>query len=279
MKRPNPRTLLLLASVVVYLVYTLFPVYWLLVSSFKPYIEIFQLQPTFLPRNPTLLNYLKVVKGEGIGVNFLWSLMNTTLISIAVTIACVLIGGLAGYGMSRSRNRFIYMLPLAFLLFSLTPPQTYAVPLFLTLGRLRLLDTQLGLAIVYLTFGLPFPIWFLSQYFKSVPREFEEVAHVDGYPRIQIVFRIVFPLAAPALMTAAIFCFMGTWNEFFFASILTSKRAMTMPVAIMSFQDARVMAWDLSTASSMLAVIPLGIILTILQRYVVQGLTAGGLKE
>jgi len=279
MKRPSPKTLLLLVSVVVYLAYTLFPIYWLLISSFKPYIEIFQLHPSFFPRDPTLVNYLKVIKGEGIGVNFLWSLANTIAISIAVTIACVLIGGLAGYGMSRSSNRFIYMLPLAFLLFSLTPPQTYAVPLFLTLGKLGLIDTQLGLAIVYLTFGLPFPIWFLSQYFKSVPREFEEVARVAGYPRIQIVFKIVFPLAAPALMTAAIFSFMGTWNEVFFASILTSKRAMTMPVAIMSFQDARVMAWDLSTASSMLAVIPLGIILTILQRYVVQGLTAGGLKE
>jgi multiple sugar transport system permease protein len=265
-------------GVLIYLIYTLFPIYWLGISSFKKDKEIFSMHPTLFPQQPTFENYVKIVEGEGIGVNFLASLGNTAVIAIAVTVVDILIGGIAAYGISRSRSRLIYSLPLVFLLFSLTPPQTYALPIFITLREVNLLDTRLGLALVYLAFSLPLPIWFLSQYFKSIPREFEDSAKVDGCGRFQIIFRIVFPLAAPALSTSAIFAFMHTWNEFFFASILTSRQAITMPVAIMNFQDARAMAWDLSTAASMLAVIPLVLILTVLQRYVIHGLTAGGIK-
>ena len=269
---------LFFTAIVIYLIYTLFPIYWLGISSFKSDKEIFSLHPTLLPEQPTIENYFKIVQGEGIGVNFLASLWNTAVIAISVTLVDVFIGGIAAYGISRSRNRWIYSLPLVFLLFSLTPPQTYALPIFITLRELRLLDTRFGLALVYLAFSLPLPIWFLSQYFKSIPREFEDSAKVDGCGRFQVIFRIVFPLAAPALSTSAIFAFMHTWNEFFFASILTSRQAITMPVAIMNFQDARAMAWDLSTAASMVAVVPLVIILAVLQRYVIQGLTAGGIK-
>jgi multiple sugar transport system permease protein len=265
-------------GVMFYLIYTLFPIYWLGISSFKKDKEIFSMRPTLFPQQPTIKNYVKIVEGEGIGVNFLASLGNTAVIAISVTVVDVLIGGIAAYGISRSRSRLIYSLPLVFLLFSLTPPQTYALPIFITLREVGLLDTRLGLALVYLAFSLPLPIWFLSQYFKSIPREFEDSAKVDGCGRFQIIFRIVFPLAAPALSTSAIFAFMHTWNEFFFASILTSRQAITMPVAIMNFQDARAMAWDLSTAASMLAVVPLVLILTVLQRYVIHGLTAGGIK-
>ncbi len=272
------KRLLFFAVVLFYLLYTLFPIYWLAVNSFKPAREIFSLNPSLFPQNFTLDNYVRVLRGEGIGVNFMLALRNTVVVAVVVTLLGVFVGGIAAYGISRSKNRLIYGLPLVFLLFSLTPPQTYAVPIFTTLRALHLLDTQIGLMLVYLTFSLPLPIWFMSQYFKSIPREFEESARIDGCNRFQVIFKIVFPLAAPAVSTSAIFIFMQNWNEFFFAMTLTSRRAMTMPVAIMNFQDARAMAWDLSTASSMLAVIPLVIILTVLQRYVIQGLTGGGLK-
>lgn len=267
-----------LIVIALYVVFTLFPIYWLASSSFKQSSEIFRLQPTLFPQAPTFANYQKVLKGEGIGVDFLWSLFNTGVVSVVVMLAGVFIGSLAGYGMSRSRSKFIYFLPFVFLVFSLTPPQTYAVPIFSSLRRFGLLDTRFGLGVVYLTFSLPFSVWFLSQYFKSIPREYEEGAIVDGCSRLGVLFRIVFPLSAPALMTSAIFSFMHTWNEFLFASILTSRNAMTMPVAIMSFQDARALAWDLSTAASMIAVVPLVVVLILLQRYVVTGLTAGGMK-
>ena len=126
------------------------------------------MHPTLFPQQPTIGNYVKIVEGEGIGVNFLASLGNTAVIAISVTVIDVLIGGIAAYGISRSRSRLIYSLPLVFLLFSLTPPQTYALPIFITLREVGLLDTRLGLALVYLAFSLPLPIWFLSQYFKSI---------------------------------------------------------------------------------------------------------------
>ena len=276
--RKAVKRLLFSTLILVYVSYALFPIYWLAITSFKTRSEIFMLYPTIFPRKLTVNNFMQVLRGEGIGVNFMSSLRNTVIIAIVVTSINLLLGGLAGYGISRAKSRIIYGLPLLFLLFSLTPPQTYAVPIFITLRKLGLLDTLLGLIFVYTAFSLPLPIWFLSQYFKSVPREFEEAALVDGCSRVKVIFKIMFPLASPALCTSAIFTFMHTWNEFFFASILTSRRAMTMPVAIMSFQDARVMAWDLSTAASMLAIVPLIVVLTVLQKYVIQGLTAGGLK-
>lgn len=272
------RERILLILVIVYAVYVLFPTYWLFINSFKLEKDIFTVKPALIPLHPTIHNYIAVLRYEVAGVGFLRYLYNSLIISTAVTLLSIVLGGVAAYGMSRSRSLVIYLLPLPFLIFSLTPPQVYLNPIFLTLKSIHLLDTQLGLILVYLTFSLPLPIWFLSQYFKNIPIEFDDAAHVDGCNLFQIIFRIIFPMAAPALSTSAIFVFMYTWNEFFLAGILTTKYAVTLSVGIMNFQQAHSVSWNLTTAASMIAVFPLILIIATLQKYVVSGLTAGGLK-
>jgi multiple sugar transport system permease protein len=262
-----------------FMIYILFPVYWLINSSFKLEKEIFSFNPTFYPHKFIYNNYRTVLFMREGGVNFMAYFSNSLIIAITVLILSIFIGGLAAYGMSRSKSRAVYILPLIFLAFSLTPPQAYVNPLYLMMKYLNLLDTKLGLIIIYLLFSLPLPIWFLSQYFKGIPKELEEVAKIDGCTRLQVMSKIVLPLSAPGIFTSAIFVFMYVWNEYFLAGIFTSTpRAMTLPIGIMNFQQAHSVSWNLTTAASMLAVFPLVIVISIFQRYIVQALMAGALK-
>lgn len=262
-----------------FMIYVLFPIYWLINNSFKTEKEIFLFNPTFYPHEFTYNNYRTVLFMRAGGVNFMAYFSNSLIVAITAVILSIFIGGLAAYGISRSKSRAAYILPLIFLAFSLTPPQTYVHPLYLMMKYLKLLDTKLSLIIIYTLFSLPLPIWFLSQYFKGIPEELEDAAKIDGCTRLQVISKIVLPLSSPGISVSAIFVFMYTWNEFFLAGIFTSTlRAMTLPIGIMNFQQAHSISWNLTTAASMLAVFPLVIVISIFQRYIVKGLTAGALK-
>jgi len=262
-----------------FMIYVLFPIYWLVNNSFKTEKEIFLFNPTFYPHEFTYYNYRTVLFMRGGGVNFMAYFSNSLIVAITTLILSIFIGGLAAYGISRSKSRAIYILPLIFLAFSLTPPQAYVNPLYFMMKYLKLLDTKLSLIIIYTLFSLPLPIWFLSQYFKGIPEELEEAARIDGCTRFQVISKIVLPLSSPGISVSAIFVFMYVWNEFFLAGIFTStSRAMTLPIGIMNFQQLNSLSWNLTSAASMMAVFPLVIIISIFQRYIIQGLTAGALK-
>ena len=262
-----------------FMIYVLFPIYWIINSSFKTEKEIFLFNSTFYPHEFTYNNYRTVLFMRGGDVNFMAYFSNSLIVAGTTIILSIFIGGLAAYGISRSKSRAVYILPLIFLAFSLTPPQAYVNPLYLMMKYLKLLDTKLSLIIIYTLFSLPLPIWFLSQYFKGIPEELEEAARIDGCTRLQVISKIVLPLSSPGISVSAIFVFMFAWNEFFLAGIFTStSRAMTLPIGIMNFQQVHSISWNLTTAASMLAVFPLVIIISIFQRYIIQGLTAGALK-
>lgn len=262
-----------------FMIYVLFPIYWLINSSFKTEKEIFLVNSTFYPHEFTYNNYKTVLFMRGGGVNFMAYFSNSIIVAATVLILSIFVGGLAAYGISRSKSRAVYILPLIFLAFSLTPPQAYVNPLYLMMKYLKLLDTKLGLIIIYTLFSLPLPIWLLSQYFKGIPEELEEAARIDGCNRLQVISKIVFPLSSPGISVSAIFVFMYVWNEFFLAGIFTStSRAMTLPIGIMNFQQVHSISWNLTTAASMLAVFPLVIIISVFQKYIIQGLTAGAVK-
>jgi len=261
------------------MIYVLFPIYWLINNSFKTEKEIFLFNPTFYPHEFTYNNYRTVLFMRAGGVNFMAYFSNSLIVAITALILSIFIGGLAAYGISRSKSRAVYILPLIFLAFSLTPPQAYVHPLYLMMKYLKLLDTKLSLIIIYTLFSLPLPIWFLSQYFKGIPEELEDAARIDGCTRLQVISKIVLPLSSPGISVSAIFVFMYAWNEFFLAGIFTSTlRAMTLPIGIMNFQQAHSISWNLTTAASISAIFPLVIIISIFQRYIIQGLTAGALK-
>jgi len=262
-----------------FMIYVLFPIYWLINSSFKTEKEIFLFNSTFYPHEFTCNNYRTVLFMRRGDVNFMAYFSNSLIVAMTTVILSIFIGGLAAYGISRSKSRVIYILPLIFLAFSLTPPQAYVNPLYLMMKYLKLLDTKLSLIIIYTLFSMPLPIWFLSQYFKGIPEELEEAAKIDGCTRLQVISKIVLPLSSPGISVSAIFVFMFAWNEFFLAGIFTSTSgAMTLPIGIMNFQQLHSISWNLTTAASMLAVFPLVIIISIFQRYIIQGLTAGALK-
>lgn len=263
------------------LIYSLFPIYWIAINSFKLSKEIFSSNPSLLPHKWTLSHYAVVLSGKSVkgGVSFLQYFRNSLIVATFVTLLALFIGIPAAYGISRSITKVIYTMPLVFLMFAMIPPQAYANSLYLIIRKLGLIDTTLGLIVVYLVFILPLSLWLLSQYFKGIPKDFEEAAKIDGCSRLQIIWKIVIPLSIPGIVITAIFSFIYAWNEFFFASIFTSTaHSMTLPIGIVSYQSAHSISWDLISTAATVAIFPIVIIALIFQRYIIKALTAGGLK-
>jgi multiple sugar transport system permease protein len=185
----------------------------------------------------------------------------------------------AAYAINRSKSKFILVLSLVFLMFTMFPHSSFVIPLFVTMQKLYLLDTKLSLILTYMSFGIPMSIWLLAVFFKTVPRTLEEAAYIDGCSRVGTFFRIVLPLSRPGLTTTGILLLISSWNKFFFAFIFTRTNATTLPVGIQQLQGQYNTAWDLISSASVVAMIPVVILTFIFQKQIVAGITSGGVKE
>jgi multiple sugar transport system permease protein len=255
----------------------LLPVYWLVTISLKTEVDQFAVPPKWFIFKPTLEHYRDAFVERSFGQY----LITSAIVALVSTACALCLGTLAAYGLARFRlpHKLNTRLALWILSTRMFPPIVTAVPLFLMMSNLRLLDTTLALIIVYTAFNLPFVVWMMRGFFNEIPREMEEAARVDGDTRLGALRRVVLPLVAPGLAATAVFCLIISWNEFLFALTLTqTDAAMTLPVGIAGRVTQYEIKWGVMSAAGVVAMIPILVFALSVQRYLVRGLSLGAVK-
>lgn len=270
-RRRGDRGVALHATALVLLLVILFPVLWMLQLSIRPSDDI--LSPDLL-FTPTLENYQALWTG-----NFPASFGNSFAASSLATLLSLLLGVPAAYALSRLRLRVRHGIAFWILATRMAPPIAFTIPFFLAFRVLGLLDTVAGLVLIYLTFSLALVIWTMQSFFDSVPRSLEEAAWIDGAGVWQAFWRVVVPLSAPGLAATTILCFILSWNDFFYALILTRTNAMTAPVAIVNFMQYEGWEWGKIAAAGTLVMLPVVGFTLVVRGFLIKGLMAGAVKE
>ncbi len=271
-KRVILKTLHLLALLLVLLI-TVFPFYWMLSTSLKTTVQTFAYPPVFVFA-PTLEHYRSAFQDYGVG----GSLVNSLIVSLSTTFLALLIGTPAAYALARYEFRGKRDLWFWFITNRMVSPIVLALPIFLIATQLRLIDTHLVLILVYLTFTLPIVVWLCSDQFRTIPKELDEAAFVDGLGVFGTFFRIALPLALPGVVVSAILAFIFSWNELLYPLILTRNTARTAPVAATSFMSGYELPWGEIMATGTLIVLPVIIFAILVSKHLVRGLTMGAVK-
>lgn len=257
------------------LLVTLFPMYWIVISSFKTNLETHSVPVTFLPQVWSLDAYREIFERRDFG----HYMNNALIVSVATTLWGVFVAAWSGYGFARYNFRFKAAL-MAFVLIAQSFPRILLViPYFDMANRFGLKDTYLGLILAYSTFIQPLCLWIMKEYFEQIPRELDEAALVDGASPYRAFWDIILPLARPALGATAIIGFLTAWNEYEFALVLTSsERVRTISVAIASFIGEFTTEWNQVMAAAAVGTIPVVIVFLFFQKQLMHGLTGGAVK-
>jgi multiple sugar transport system permease protein len=266
----------------VIILWTVAPYLWLIISSLSYKIDLLTVPLQWIPRRLTLENYISLFVDRGSTSGnvslFLASLRNSVIVAFSSTLLAMSLGTLAAYALARLRfpaNNLILLLMMGG---QMLPPIAIVIPLYVLLRSVKLLDTHIGLILVYQSFILPLVVWLLRSYFASIPSELEDAARIDGSSYVGALFRIVLPLSAPGLVSVAVFAFIASWNEYLYAFIYTNIAAKTLPVLIGEFSTKLGLEYLRIAAAGVLASLPPVLLAFIFQRYIVQGLTAGAVK-
>ena len=257
------------------LVWTLVPFYWMVATSLKKDREIYGFEATLVPRQPTLDAYRKLFQQTP----FVKYVRNSTIIAVSTTVASLAFGCLGAYALARLRFRGRRVIARGLVFTYLVPPSLLFIPLFAVMATFQLTDTHEGLILAYLGFTVPFCNWLLMGYFRSVPLELEEAALVDGCSRMGTLVRIILPMSLPALAVVAFFSFTQAWNEFLYANVFVNSvdvRTVTTGLTLFIVED--VFFWGPMMGAAFLSTIPPVLIYLVFQRWVVKGLTLGGVK-
>jgi multiple sugar transport system permease protein len=262
-------------AVAAIVLFCLFPFYWMVNISLKTGPDLSS--AALLPPNPTLKNFQSIFQNN----DFTTGLRNSAIVALTTTFMSLIFGSFAAYALARLRVRGKFWILALVLSVSTFPPIAIAAPLFKLWTDISLYNTLIGLIIPYLTFALPLTIYVLTSFFREIPKDLEEAALVDGATHFQAFYKVVIPLAAPGMATAAILTFIAAWNEFLFAITLTSSQsARTVPAAIAFFTGSTQFEQPLGTisAASVVISIPLIVLVLFFQKRIVAGLTAGAVK-
>jgi N,N'-diacetylchitobiose transport system permease protein len=262
------------AGVLVVLVFA-FPVYWMVNTSFQRGTDLRGLDPSFFPLHGTLDNYQRVFERQ-----FVPALRMSLLVTVATVVCALVLALLAAVAVSRFRFRGRTAFIITVLVVQMIPPEAMVISLFKVLDGWHLVNTAIGLTLVYLIFVLPFTIWVLRGFVAGVPLELEEAAMVDGCGRLRAFLTITFPLMAPGLVATGVFAFIQAWNEFIFALVLMNRGgSQTLPVWLQAFNEgAKGTDWGGVMAGSTLMAIPVIIFFLVVQGRMTQGLVAGAVK-
>jgi multiple sugar transport system permease protein len=254
--------------------FILFPVYFMAITSLKTVRDIYRL-PSLLPVNVTLINFEQLVGTW----KFLDAVRNSLIVASATTLISVFISALAAYSLVRLRYKFRNWAGRLIMFSYLTPSSLLFIPLAVIVAQLGISNTHQGLIFVYLTFSAPLSTWLLMGYFRGIPVDYDEQAMVDGCTRLGAFFRVVLPLSVPGLIACSVFTFTGAWNELLLSLIFITDPALrTVPVAVSYLITGDTVRMGLIMAASIVSALPIMILYFIAQRFVVQGLGAGGVK-
>ena len=257
----------------VLVVFLLFPVIWLVTTSFKERIDVFQLPPQWIFQ-PTMSNFEYVFDKKPIEM---WTL-NSLIISVGTTILSLLLGVPAAYTLARRKFRGKSLLITSILLIRALPPVVILIPFRVLMNSVGLIGTHTAVILIDTIYNAAFTVWLMVGYFEAMPVEIEEAACVDGCSYFRTFRAIALPLATPGLVTAALFSLILSWNDFLFALSLTSPPSATLPLGILSTFGMLSVGWTYMTSMCTIAILPLLLIALFLQKYYVQGLTFGGVK-
>ncbi|HYS17361.1 MAG TPA: carbohydrate ABC transporter permease [Candidatus Binatia bacterium] len=257
------------------LVLVLFPFYWMTITSFKTEDQMRSLVSMFWPSPFAVENYEQLLRKTDFAIWY----RNSALVAISSTLVATAIGTIGAYALARLRFSGRAFLSSATLITYLVPPSILFIPLYAQIRTMGLADSLAGLVAAYPSFTVPFVTWLLMGYFGSIPEELEEAAMIDGATRFGAFRRIILPLAAPGVLAAGLFAFTQAWNEFLYALVFISDvKQRTLPVGLSTFITGDVYGWGYLMAGAVLTTLPVIAVYTYLQRYMVDGLTAGSVK-
>lgn len=275
MKRKHIKKTILLIVLIIIAVLQLFPLYWLITFSLKSNVEIFGENVLGLPQSWRWVNYKTALTDAGILRYF----FNSVFYSATTVIVAGLVTAMAAYAIARMKWKLKGLVFGIFALGIMIPTQAALLPLFQLLDKLKLKGGYLGLLIPYIAFAIPMSVIILTSFYKGIPKEIEEAAYIDGCGIFRCFFSLILPIVKPALATASIFTFLGTWNELMFANTLVdSSEYRTLPVGIMSFAGQYSTDWGLIGAGLVLATLPTILIYFLLSNQVQESLVAGAVK-
>jgi multiple sugar transport system permease protein len=266
---------------VMMLLYTAMPMAWMLLTSIKSGFAAMQFPPQWLPNEPTLASYEKLLDPtNSVGQDFLRFFWNSLFVSTTTTVLAVIVAVPAAYAFSRldfPGRKFLFF---AVLLRNMFPAVIFLVPLFILMRLLGLVNTHGSLILTYLTFGLPLAIWLLKGFYDNIPYQLEQAARIDGATRFQAFLLIVMPLSTPGIIATAIYSFIGAWNEYIFAyTFLNRNEQLTLPVGIQRFFSENTTDFPGLMAASFIMSLPVVVLFLLLQRYFVRALTEGAVKH
>ena len=273
--RQKVRSTLCYALTVAVVATLLLPLLWIVTMSLRPISEVTSAPPTLLPRSPTFDAYLSLWHEAPFGKYF----ANSMVVAVSTALIAIAFSAGAAYSFARFRFRGRNALLILVVMSQMLPGSSILIPLFQVIRGLDLLDTRAGLVLTYTGFAIPFCTWLLFGYFRAIPSELEEAALIDGCNRLQVLYHIVLPLAAPAVIAVGAFAFLLSWNEFLFAFVLGRDEAITLPVGLRAaFLGQYVNKYDQLFAASLIFSIPPITLFAALQKHFVQGLTSGAVK-
>ena len=258
--------------IVIAILVMLVPIAWIFLAAFKNHIDVFQLKILF---TPTLENFRSVFEPP----YYLGrKLVNSTIVAFVTVLIAIPAATMAAYSFSRFRMVGETAMLVVVLATQFVPAVVIILPFFVMFRDLGLLDTRLGLIIVNLAIVMPFAIWMIKGFIDGIPLDTEEAAMIDGSSRLQVIRNIVLPMAAPGLLTAGIFCFIISWNEFLFALILTNKDSVTLPIGLALFKAEEGDLWNLLSAAGIIIMVPMFVLALVIRNYFVQGITMGAVR-
>ncbi|SFU18285.1 carbohydrate ABC transporter permease [Sedimentitalea nanhaiensis] len=257
------------------------PGLWVVLTAFRPNGEVLAKPPVWIPEDPNLNNFAKIFGfgADQVAIPVPAYFTNSLIIALTSTAIALLIGMSGGYAFARYRFSFKNGLFLGLMLSRTVPGIALSLPIFMIWSRIGLIDTKLGLIIVYVALNVPFTIWLIDGFFRQIPKEMSEAAQVDGCTRWQAFWKIEFPLAKSGIASAGIFAFLTSWNEYALASNLTrSTDSKTLPVGLMDFTAQFTIDWAGMSAMAVIIIIPALILTFLVQKHLIAGLTFGGVK-
>lgn len=274
------KNLLAYVGVIALLLIILFPIFYIFISSFKPLSELITMGTGFFPQKPTLENYVSLISVRTPIRNFPVFLLNSLKVSIGTALLSVLIASLGGYGLARYQYPGGGILAQSMLLIYVFPTVLLLIPIYKMFLNLKLLDTHLGLIIIYTALAAPFCTWLLTSFFKTIPIELEEAASIDGASKVTIFLKITFPLAASGIVTVAVYSFIIAWGEYMFASILLSSSGnRTAPLGLATLTAEQYIEWGPLLAGSILIILPVIVLFFPVARQFIKGVMGGAIKQ